>query len=86
VHVDPDVKLPSAAAEEDPEPLVKALIQESAGKKLIGYQEWLTSRELALTFTKAIGMKAEVVNIPKGYFPPSIPTELKAELEDNMAY
>ncbi|GFF30051.1 hypothetical protein IFM51744_01013 [Aspergillus udagawae] len=86
VHVDPDVKLPFAAAEEDTEPLVKALIQESAGKKLISYREWLTTRELALTLKKATGMKAEVVTLPKGYFPPSIPTELKAEHEDNMAY
>ncbi|GFG15012.1 hypothetical protein IFM5058_07238 [Aspergillus udagawae] len=31
-------------------------------------------------------MKAEVVTLPKGYFPPFIPTELKAEHEDNMAY
>ncbi|EGU78457.1 hypothetical protein FOXB_11033, partial [Fusarium oxysporum f. sp. conglutinans Fo5176] len=31
-------------------------------------------------------LKAEVVTLPKGHFPPSVPTELKAELEDNMAY
>ncbi|KAF7587229.1 hypothetical protein BBP40_007542 [Aspergillus hancockii] len=85
-HVDHNVKLPLVAAEEDPGPLVKALIQESAGKNLIGYREWLTTRELASTFTKATGLKAEVVTLPKGHFPPSIPTELKAELEDNMAY
>ncbi|GFF54228.1 LOW QUALITY PROTEIN: hypothetical protein IFM46972_09973 [Aspergillus udagawae] len=86
VHMDPDVRLPFAAAEEDTEPLVKAPIQESAGKKLTRYQEWLISRELALKFTKATGMKAEVVTLPKGYFLPSILTELKAEVKDNMAY
>lgn len=84
--MDPDVKLPIVAAEEDSGPLVKALIQDSAGKNLIGYREWLTTRELASTFTKATGLKAEVVTLPKGSFPPSVPAELKAELEDNMAY
>ncbi|KAH7247303.1 uncharacterized protein BKA55DRAFT_595001 [Fusarium redolens] len=45
---------------EDSGPLVKALIKDSAGKNLIGYREWLTTRELASIFTKATGLKAEV--------------------------
>jgi hypothetical protein len=40
----------------------------------------------SININKATGMKAEVVTLQKGYFPPSIPTELKAELEDNTAY
>ncbi|KAH7026792.1 hypothetical protein B0J12DRAFT_634506 [Macrophomina phaseolina] len=84
--VDPDVKLPFIAAEEDTGPLVKALIQESAGKNLIGYREWLTTRELVSIFAEVTGMKAESVTLPRGFFPPSVPTELHAELEDNNAY
>ncbi|KAI9038423.1 NmrA/HSCARG family protein [Aspergillus affinis] len=85
-HMEPDVKIPFVAAEEDSGPLVKALIQEPAGKNLIGYREWLTTRELASAFTKATGLHAEVVTLPKGHFPPSISKELKAQLEDNMGY
>jgi hypothetical protein len=66
--------------------LVKALIQDHAGKNLIGYREWLTTREVVSIFTKATGLKAEIVTLPKGHFPPTVPAELKAELEDNMAY
>jgi hypothetical protein len=66
--------------------LVKALIQDHAGKNLIGYREWLTTREVVSIFTEATGLKAEVVTLPKGHFPPTVPAELKAELEDNMAY
>ncbi|KAL6229310.1 hypothetical protein BDW75DRAFT_225285 [Aspergillus navahoensis] len=85
-HMEPDVKIPFVAAEEDSGPLVKALIQEPAGKNLIGYREWLTTRELASAFTKATGLNAEVVTLPKGHFPPSISKEFKVQLEDNMGY
>jgi hypothetical protein len=84
--VDPDVKLPFVAAEEDTGPLVKALVQEPAGKNLIAYREWLTTNELVAIFTEATGMKAESVTLPRGFFPPSVPAELHAELEDNNAY
>ncbi|KAL1798188.1 hypothetical protein ACET3X_002225 [Alternaria dauci] len=85
-HLEKDVKFPFVAAEEDSGPLVKALVLESPGKNLIGYREWLTVQELASSFTKATGMNAEVVTLPKGSFPPSVPTELKETIEDNMAY
>lgn len=85
-HLDVDVKFPFVAAEEDSGPLVKVLVLESAGKNLIGYREWLTPRELALSFTKATGKEAEAVTLPKGTFPPSVSVELKVSLEDNVAY
>jgi hypothetical protein len=85
-HLDADVKIPYIAVEEDTGPLVKALVQESAGKNLIAYREWLTPRELASAFTKATGMNAEVVTLPKGSFPPSVTPSLKISIEDNMAY
>ncbi|KAH6616390.1 hypothetical protein C7974DRAFT_44168 [Boeremia exigua] len=81
-----DVKFPYVAAEEDTGPLVKALVQESAGKNLIGYREWLTPREIASSFTKATGLKAEVVTLPKGSFPPSMSAEMKQSLGDNTGY
>lgn len=65
---------------------MKALIYEPAGKNLIAYREWLTPREIATAFTKATGMDAEVVTLPKGSFPSSLPPSLKISLEDNVAY
>ncbi|RSL55871.1 hypothetical protein CEP54_009115 [Fusarium duplospermum] len=85
-HIEQDVKLPLIAAEEDSGPFVKALLQQPAGVNLIGYREWISLRELAAALTKVTGHKAEVVALPKGQFPPGIPEELKAELEDNFAY
>jgi hypothetical protein len=86
-HMEQDVKIPFLAAEEDSGPLVKALIlQECAGKNLIGYREWLTTGELASAFTRATGLDAEVVTLPKGHFPPSISEDFKAQLQDNMGY
>jgi hypothetical protein len=85
-YMEQDVKIPFVVADEDSGPLVKALIQEPAGKNLIGYRGWLTTRELASAFTKATGLNAEVVTLPKGQFPPTTPNELKVVLEDNMGY
>ncbi|KAH8663884.1 hypothetical protein BGZ61DRAFT_484937 [Ilyonectria robusta] len=85
-HLEPDVKIPFIAAEEDSGPIVKRLIDEPAGKSIIGYREWLTIQELALAFTRATGLKAESVTLPKGEFPLPLPDELKLELEDNFAY
>ncbi|KAL3485817.1 hypothetical protein BJX62DRAFT_229207 [Aspergillus germanicus] len=86
-HLEQDVKIPFIAAEEDSGHLVKALIlQEPAGKNLIGYRGWLTPRELASAFTRATGLDAEVVTLSKGHFPPSISGDFKAQLQDNMGY
>lgn len=41
--------------------------------------------ELAQTVTKATGLKAESITLPKGTFPPDLPEELKLELGDNFA-
>ncbi|KAJ5633195.1 hypothetical protein N7490_009534 [Penicillium lividum] len=85
-YMEQDVKVPFLVADEDSGPLVKALMQEPAGKNLIGYRGWLTTRELASAFTKATGLNAEVITLPKGQFPPGTPDETKALLEDNMGY
>ncbi|KAL6416318.1 nmrA-like family domain-containing protein 1 [Ilyonectria robusta] len=85
-HLEPDVKIPFIAAEEDSGPIVKRLIDEPAGKSIIGYREWLTVQELALSFTRATGLKAESITLPKGEFPLPLPDELKLELQDNFAY
>lgn len=84
--MEPDTKYPYIAAEEDTGPLVKALVQEPAGKNLIAYREWLTIREIASIFTKATGVNAEVVTLPRGAFPPTMPADLKVTFEENMAY
>ncbi|RKK84929.1 hypothetical protein BFJ71_g14326 [Fusarium oxysporum] len=84
-HLEPDVKLPFIAPEEDSSPIVKALVNEPAGKNIIAYRGWLTMPELAQTVTKATGLKAESITLPKGMFPPELPEELKLELGDNFA-
>ncbi|KAF4465448.1 hypothetical protein FALBO_7713 [Fusarium albosuccineum] len=85
-NLDPDLKLPFIAAEEDSGPLVKALVKDVPGRSLITYREWLTFRELAQAFTQATGVKAEVVQLPKGEFVSPLPKELKSILEENWAY
>ncbi|CZR68868.1 uncharacterized protein PAC_18768 [Phialocephala subalpina] len=50
-----------------------------------GYREYLTVQELASAFTRATGLKAEAVILPKGEFPVPLPDELKGGLEDNFA-
>ncbi|RSM09500.1 hypothetical protein CEP52_004113 [Fusarium oligoseptatum] len=85
-HIEQDVKLPFIAAEEDSGPFVKALLQQPAGVNLIGYREWISPREAADALTRATGLKAEVVTLPKGQFPPDLDPDLRAELEDNFAY
>ncbi|KAJ4313213.1 hypothetical protein N0V84_009539 [Fusarium piperis] len=85
-HLEQDVKIPFIAAEEDTGPLVKALLQQPAGVNLIGYREWISTREAAAALTRATGLKAEVVTLPKGQFAPGLDADLKVELEDNFAY
>ncbi|KAJ0413507.1 NAD(P)-binding protein [Aspergillus carlsbadensis] len=85
-HLDPDLKLPFIAAEEDTGPIVRALVQEAAGKNVIGYREWSTLRELAEAFAQATGVKAECVMLEKGESKIPLPLDLHRELEDNWAY
>ncbi|EGR47084.1 uncharacterized protein TRIREDRAFT_109313 [Trichoderma reesei QM6a] len=85
-NIDVDVKLPFIAAEEDSGHFVKALVQEPAGKNVIGYREWLTHRELAAIFSQATGIPAEAVQLPEGQSKVASPPELKLELDDNFAY
>ncbi|OBT39605.1 hypothetical protein VE00_10748 [Pseudogymnoascus sp. WSF 3629] len=85
-NVEPNVKIPFIAADEDTGPFVKELVaNELAGKNVIAYRGYLTVQELALSFTMATGLKAESVTLPKGKFNLPLPEELKGELEDNFA-
>ncbi|KAJ5607025.1 NmrA-like family protein [Penicillium hordei] len=84
--LDPDLKLPFIAAEEDTGPIVKALVQESAGKNIIGYREWSSLRELSKAFSQATGIEAECILSPKGQSKVPLPSELQLELDDNWAY
>jgi hypothetical protein len=74
------------AAEEDTGPIVQALLQENAGKNVIGYREWITLRELADAFTQATGIKAEYIMLPNGQSNIPLPPDLQLELDDNWAY
>ncbi|KAF2014384.1 NAD(P)-binding protein [Aaosphaeria arxii CBS 175.79] len=56
--------VPYIAAEEDTGPLVRSLIFEPAGKNLLAYRELITMNEFVQNFTKATGLKAEVVTVP----------------------
>ncbi|EHL02644.1 hypothetical protein M7I_1438 [Glarea lozoyensis 74030] len=78
-NVEPHVKLPFIAAEEDTGPIVKELVaNEEAEKNIIAYREYLSGQELALCFEKATGLKAKSVNLPRGSFSVPLPDELKA--------
>ncbi|KAH6603813.1 hypothetical protein Trco_007259 [Trichoderma cornu-damae] len=85
-NLDLDVKLPFVAAEEDTGPITKALVEEAAGKNIVGYREWLTLRELVAIFTEATGLAAEAVQLPKGQSAFELPSELKLGLDDTYAY
>ncbi|KAH6714081.1 hypothetical protein BKA61DRAFT_689619 [Leptodontidium sp. MPI-SDFR-AT-0119] len=85
-NVKANVRIPFIAADEDTGPVVRELVvNEPAGKNIIAYREYLTVQELASAFTRATGLKAEPVTLPKGEFPVPLPDELKGELEDNFA-
>ncbi|KAF4468837.1 hypothetical protein FALBO_4248, partial [Fusarium albosuccineum] len=83
---DPDVKLPYTVADEDSGPIVKALLQDPAGRNLIGYREWLTTQEVASIFTKVTGLKAEAIARPKEHLELFIPEDLRIEIQENLAY
>ncbi|KAL5340303.1 hypothetical protein BJX70DRAFT_396814 [Aspergillus crustosus] len=63
-----------------------ALVQEAAGKKLIGYRAWSSLRELSEAFTQATGIAAECILLEKGQSHIPLPPDLVAELDDNWAY
>ncbi|KAL5358817.1 hypothetical protein BJX96DRAFT_173796 [Aspergillus floccosus] len=85
-NLSPDIKLPFIAAEEDTGPIVKALLHESPEKRLIGYREWSTLREVSGAFTRATGLAAEYVMLPRGKSKVPVPPEMERELEDSWAY
>jgi hypothetical protein len=84
--LDPDLKLPFIAAEEDTGPIVKALVQEGPRKNVIGYREWSSLREVSEAFAQATGVKAECILLKKGESNIALPPDLAQELEDNWAY
>ncbi|KAF7590015.1 hypothetical protein BBP40_003403 [Aspergillus hancockii] len=63
-----------------------ALVQESAGKNIVGYRVWSTLRELTEAFTQATGIEAEYILLPKGQSNIPFPPVLCLELDDNWAY
>ncbi|KAL3481322.1 hypothetical protein BJX99DRAFT_218798 [Aspergillus californicus] len=85
-NLDPDVKLPFIAAEEDTGPVVKALVQEAAGKNVIAYREWSSLRELSKAFAQVTGIEAECIVLEKGQSNIPLPPDLRLELDDNWAY
>ncbi|KAM0332204.1 hypothetical protein ACHAQA_002479 [Verticillium albo-atrum] len=84
--LEPEVKVPYIAAEEDTGPIVKALINEPAGKNVIGYRAWLTVQELAQTFTNATGLKAESVTLSNEEAFQYFPDELKVSAGEGFSY
>ncbi|EKJ70800.1 hypothetical protein NXS19_004076 [Fusarium pseudograminearum] len=84
--LNPDTKFPFIAAEEDSGHIVKTLItQEAAGHNLIGYREWLTHKEIAVSFIKATGIEAVTVE-SDGTFPSGFSEELVGEMTDCFGY
>jgi hypothetical protein len=84
--LDPDVELPFIAAEEDTGPIVRAIVLDSAPKRVIGYRARITLRGLIETFSQVTGVKAEPVVLPKEESVVPFPPELQQELDDNWGY
>ncbi|KAJ4259584.1 hypothetical protein NW762_007514 [Fusarium torreyae] len=85
-NLDLDNKLPLIAHDQDSGPFVKALIQESPVKSVVGYRGWFTLREFVGTFSKVTGYQTELVQLPLGQFTFDCPSELKIELQENFAF
>lgn len=81
-----NLKVPIIAADEDSGPLVRALVDSTPGKNLIGYREWATFEELAKAFSEATGLPARYRKLEIGEVDLPLPAELKQELADNWAY
>lgn len=73
------------AADEDTGPLVKALLDNAPGKKIIAYREWMTLEEFAKVFAEVTGLRAKYVTLPAGQPDIPLPEGLKEELDDNWA-
>ena len=85
-NLDVDVKQPFIAAEEDSGPIVKALVENSAGKNVIGHRGWMSLRELMRAFTAATGMEAEAIRLPEVQSQFAQAGDIRVELEESMAY
>ena len=72
--------------EEDTGAFVKTLVKEPAGKNLIAYRDWLTSREIANLLGEATGLKAEAVQAPIGDFWFPCPPVLQQEFCDHFSW
>jgi hypothetical protein len=84
--MDLDNKLPLFAHDQDSGPLVKALIQDTPGKSVVGHRGWLTPRELMDSFAQVAGYQTELLHLPPGQFGFDCKPELRAELQDNFAF
>ncbi|KAM3077001.1 hypothetical protein ACMFMG_003531 [Clarireedia jacksonii] len=85
-QLNPNVKLPYIAAEEDTGPFVQALVQDSPGKNLIAYREWCTLREVSAALAQVTGFAVECIVLPKGQPNPDLPPELREEMDECLAY
>ncbi|KIL89398.1 hypothetical protein FAVG1_06976 [Fusarium avenaceum] len=85
-NLDLDNRLPLIAHDQDSGPLIKALIQDTPGKSVVGCRDWLTPREFVDSFAKATGCQTELVQLPPGEFGFDCQPELRAELQDNFAF
>lgn len=83
-----NTKLPMIAPAEDTGPIVRALIEETFRKKVIGYRGWINFDELIQAFTHATGLKAQYYELPLGGFamPDKVPPDMHRELTDMIGY
>jgi hypothetical protein len=79
------LKLPLIAADEDSGPLVKALLDNAPGGKIIAYREWMSIEEFVKIFGEVTGLSAQYVTLPAGQPDIPLPEGLKEELDDNWA-
>ncbi|KAJ9503146.1 hypothetical protein H2202_001300 [Exophiala xenobiotica] len=77
--------LPLIAADKDTGPLVKALLEEPAGTKLMGYRAWMTFGEFVETWSKVLNVKAQVTTLPIQDILDGMPGDMDPDVREMLA-
>lgn len=80
-----DTPLPLIAAGEDTGPLVRALLEEPAGIKLMGYRAWMTYGEFVEIWSQVLGVKARVTTLPIDDILSSMPGDMEPDIRQMLA-
>ncbi|KAJ9639735.1 hypothetical protein H2204_003528 [Knufia peltigerae] len=80
-----ETSLPFIAADEDTGPLVKSLLGEPAGTKLMGYRAWMTFGDFVKTWSRVLDVQAQVVTLPIEEILKGTPGDLEPDVREMLA-